>query len=219
MAANYTTSNVIYLLNGNDLSTWKAFIVKSDNFLSLPKRKDKIAYNWPDEHGEDIDLTTVYFEPSDYDLEIIMYADTLAALQANIKLLIAELSKTGLQHLKMAGIAGVTPFYTNGHVSVENLTGISSTQAAARVTFSIRNPNPINRQFWTTKASINLTSQLYIVTTKALTINWGDGNIEAIAAGTITKIHTFTAIGTYCIVVYGGVDGITTITPTNCTAI
>jgi len=219
MASNYTSVGTIYMLNGVDLSTWRAFVVRSENFLSLPARKEKASYSWPDEHGEEVDLATVYFEPAEHDLEIIMYNVSYTTLQTYVKLLLAELSKTGLQHLKMAGIAGVTPFYVSSPVSVENLTGVSSAQAAVRVAFSITNPYPVTRQFWTNKTSINQTSQLYIVTTKPVMINWGDGSVEAIASGTTTKTHTFAAIGTYCIVVYGGVDGISTITATNCTAI
>ncbi len=219
MAANYTTDNSLYLVNGNNLATWKAFVVKSDGFHDLPQRKENLSWNWPDEHGLEIDLSAVYFEPQEYALELIMYDTTYAALQANIKLLLAELTKTGLQHIKMAGIPGVFQFHVPGKVAITKLTGVLQAQSAVRVEFSPVNPYPVTRQFWTTKTGAGQTSQLYIITNKPLSINWGDGYVQSLAAGTHTVIRTYVGAGTYCIVVYGGVDGITTITPTNCTAL
>ena len=216
MAGNYTTNDALTLLDGLNIRDY-GFIEKATGFLDEPERKKTIEHSWPDDHGLEIDLTALRRNERRCHLDLIVKGTTWSGCVNAANNVKALFNKTGYRYLKIYGIDGVYLVYVNGLIGVSRLNrGVSNAQLA-RMSIPLIEPYPVKYQYYTDQTTLNQVS-LAIVTTKPVIIDWGDASYSSLnTSGTVT--HDYTSGGEYCIVVYGGVDGISGITPTNCTLI
>jgi hypothetical protein len=216
MAGNYTTDKSLYLINGYDFAIFGAMVETPSptGLLGLPKRKPSLQYNWADENGLDIDLGDYKVEARNIKINVVMKSDSFTGLQAGLNSFLSQFLKPGLQSLKMAGIPGLFLVYLADEVTPELLTNLNANPMAAKLSLSLQNPEPVTKQFYTIKNAPG-SSSLAITTTKPVTIAWGDGSFDYVI-GTAEKVHNYQSAGTFCIVVYGGVDGITSLAATDC---
>lgn len=217
MASNYSLDTAAYLINGKNIKTYfGARVVATNGFTSLPARKVLLQNNWPDENGLEVDLSANYYEARNLSMEIKIFADSLQLMNDYVRSFMAEFQKPGLQYVKLVGNSKLFLVYCQDAILPVRKTAIYSTKHYSELTIPLIEPYPIVRQF-TVNATGSLLVTLVVVATKANTVDWGDGTFSALAgSGTVT--HTY-AIGVYCISLYGGAEGITSVTPTNCTAI
>ena len=220
MASNYTNDDTITLLDGVNIKTqYGADLLKAVGFLDMPKAKEPLRHNWPDEHGTDEDNgAALYYQEQPLTMELLFVSETsLNDLRTKIKAAITAFIAAGLRHIKIPGVSGVRLVRYVSSTTTRQTNGITGRQVAI-VKIELLEPSPAYYQFYSDRsANLNQVS-LAITTTKTVTIYWGDGT-STIATASGTKTKTYAANGHYCIVVYGSVQGVSAITPTNAIAI
>ncbi|MEO6522255.1 MAG: hypothetical protein ABIN91_11295 [Mucilaginibacter sp.] len=85
------------LLNGKNFNLFGLIIPHngSDSFLLFPARKQSLSYDFPDESGIDIDLTTPQFSAREFTLKLSMVANNRADFWTKYNGLFTELSLPG----------------------------------------------------------------------------------------------------------------------------
>lgn len=88
-----------HYLNGLDVYESFGLIVSNGaaSFLSMPKRKEALSYDWPDENGTQHDLDTIVFEEKQAVLSCAIRAEDLADFWAKRVAFQQELNKAGWQ--------------------------------------------------------------------------------------------------------------------------
>jgi hypothetical protein len=92
-----------WFIDGIDLCTgFKTIISKSStDLLRFPPKKESQEYNWLDEHGIDVDLTTPKFAARTVNLICYTLCDTTEEFFENRDALIAQLMLPGAHSLKI----------------------------------------------------------------------------------------------------------------------
>lgn len=88
-----------HYLNGIDIFEDFGVIVSggSASFLTMPKRKDTLSYDWPDESGTEHDLETIVFEEKLAVLNCAIKATDIDDFHAKRQAFQQEINKTGWQ--------------------------------------------------------------------------------------------------------------------------
>lgn len=71
----------------------------SDDFLKLPKTKDRTTHNWSDENGLDMDVTRTFFEAKEIELKVHLIADNDADFWSKYNKFLTVLAKPGTRRL------------------------------------------------------------------------------------------------------------------------
>ena len=87
--------------------------------------------------------------------------------------------------------------------------------SAASLQVNLVEPHPDNKQFFTILDDPG-SAGLAIACSKPITIDWGDGSYSYLESSD-DLTHNYLTAGTYCITIWGNMDGITGIATTNCT--
>ncbi len=203
----------ITLLDGVNIRNFNGFIQNISGFLDDPEPKDTLLHSWLEDHGIDVDLSTLRFNERKCELNYIIKGSSLADLVSKIIAFKTAINKNNYRYLKLYGIPGIFLIYVSGKIGVVRLNrGILNVQHA-KLNIPLIEPYPIKYQYYTEQDPLAQV-ELVISGTKPITIDWGDNTYSSLS-GSGVKTHNYTATGVYCIVIYGGVDGITNITPTN----
>lgn len=218
MAGNYTLNNSELLIDGTEvLSTYDCFVEKSDGFLGLPARKKTLENEWPDVSGIDPDLAVNVIDKRKCNLSLIVRGSDVNDINSNLAGIIALVNKSGYRYLKKNQVPGVFLVYTEGDISVEKLNKAATGKQLARMRINFIEPYTLKKQYYSDQEPLAQVT-LVIVTSGYITVDWGDGDTDSISAND-TLIHNYSSTGHYCIVIYGQVEKITSVTPTNAVAI
>jgi len=215
MAGNFTVNNSIYLLNGIELSTLGATVEESAGFLDMPKRKLGVNTSWPDQNGLEVDLSAFIYEARNCKVNFMIAKGAFLDMQINLNNLYAQLAKPGLQYLKLAGIPKLFLVYLADAISPTRETKNDAQLSAASLQVNLVEPHPDNKQFFTILDDPG-SAGLAIACSKPITIDWGDGSYSYLESSD-DLTHNYLTAGTYCITIWGNMDGITGIATTNCT--
>jgi hypothetical protein len=217
MAGNYSTNINKCLLNGIDLATLGARVEKSTGFLDMPARKEFLEMNWPDKHGLSADLAEFKMSARNLNISLYVFATTLLNLKYNIDKVYNELMKPGHQYLKMGGLEAINLVYLKDEIKVSRYTKNNSLNSYALLDISLVDPCPKTLQYYTNQSTLKQVS-LNILCSKPITIDWGNKTYSYLAqSGNVSK--NYEEPGNYAIVIYGEVDAIATVSPTNAIAI
>lgn len=214
---NYTALPAVSLLDGIQFSTYHAWIERATGFLDQPSRKESYKYSWPDEHGVDMDLDANYYDERKCSLDLIISGTSMANLYSNINTLFAILKQAGYHHLKMYSIDGIFTVFVSGAIAVTRLNRGVTNKQYARLSIPLIDIYPVKYTYYTDQTEAFTEVALAITTTKPVIADWGDGSVSTLISSGI-RTHTYTTAGLYCIMVLGGVDGVSDIIPTNATA-
>ena len=203
-------------IDGNDIySTYGVVIEKSEGALGVLQMKDRKVHVWPDEHGESVDLDSIYFEGRDITLRCYIEGTSAANYVTRIKNFFNALSAPKFRYLKFANInKGYLVYLRNGS-DVIRLTNFTNVPVIGKFTLQFRVPNPVDRQFVCTGSSCSLT----ITCTKTLTIWWGDGTTDTVVGTSQTKSKNYGTSATRYVVLYGSVEAISALSVTSLTEI
>jgi len=93
-----------WTLDGVDLGVgYKTIILDgTTDFLKYAPRKDSTEYNWPDQHGLDVDLSTPKFASRTIKLRCAILTDDRADFFDNYNALIAQLMLPGFHSIAVA---------------------------------------------------------------------------------------------------------------------
>ncbi len=207
-----------YFLDNKDLYTqYGVFIKKSSGLLDFLKMKKNYSYSWPDEHGDDIDLSKLYFESKKISLECYLEAPNQSTFTTRLQNFFAALTSANLHTLKAYGIAKVFMVYLEDASEVVRLSKWSNNKMMAQFTLKLVCPVPVSRQFTTNQNPLAQVT-VNVTTSKNLEIYWGDGTKTAVTSSG-AKTHNYSVTGTYYIVLAGDISAISALTLTNCTEI
>lgn len=209
--------NVVYKIDGVDISTYGVYVSASDGLLSRPNFKKPTAHSWPEYHGEVVDLNIRVYEPRTIQLDCFIVADSKEQFLTKCNTFLSIFEKSGTLRL----FVSVDPdkpllyeVYLDAGMDVKKIW--SNHQMTGRFSIKLREPEPVKRVIRYTRndeASKQVT--LSIASSKLLNIYWGDGNHAFdVSGGASSKqiTHNYTADGTYYIVITGNIDEISEFT-------
>lgn len=201
---------VNYYLNGTLFADYGVKIIQSKGILNALKMKEPVKTNWPDHHGEVIDLAAPRFEAREIVLECIIKATNSNDWIGKVRLFIGALQQAELNQIVIEIVDGATSMRPLVYmVFLQEVPDISKTWSEANMfgtfTLKLKEPEPVKRIYSTNSTSVSLT----INTTDPVNIYWGDREAEydvTTETGEIT--HSYFREEPHYIVITGIIDNI-----------
>ena len=209
--------SIIYYLDGVDLLTYGVHVSSSKGLISRPKIKNPVSHNWETIHGESVDLASKYYEARDLELECFIVASTKQDFITKCGQFFDQFDKAYTRRL-MVQVDELAPLvyevYIPGEIEIKK--EWKEATMVGTFTLKLREPEPVKRVIrYTRTGEGDKTVSITVTSTKVLNVYWGDGNHAFDLSGnTQTVTHSYTANGTYYIVVTGCIDEITSFTTT-----
>lgn len=192
----------------------------SDGLLSRPKLKPPTKVDWPDYHGEVIDLTNKRVEARSMTLKGWMPANGKLDFVRKWNDFVGLFEADGTQRL-MVSVHPTKPLVYE--VYMEDEINPSKTWSdelmVGTFTLKLKEPDPVKRVLrQLVTDSTNNSLRVRMKSSKAVTIAWGDGTYSEDLSGTIDLTHYYTKdktasgdteAGTYYCIVSGVIEEIT----------
>jgi hypothetical protein len=208
-------AQLAYSIDYKDFKDWDIYVSDSKGLLDRPKTKAPYSIDWPDYHGEIIDLDSKRIEAREITLECFMKASGKLDFVNKLNDFLDVFSQDGTQRL-MVDIHPTKPLL----YEVYNESGIAIDKRwndnlmVGTFSLKLKEPDPVKRIVRhqrisddTKTLSITLTSE------KAITIYWGDGTKSEDVYGTgVTVTHTYNNNGIYYAILCGVIEDITNFT-------
>lgn len=203
----HTLTPVEFHINNINLRSLGVIVEKLDGVLDMPNRKDPLKVDWPDYHGEVVDLMKPVYGVREIELRCWIKAaskDELVSKWLQIKNIF---DAPGTQRLQID--AGTKPLlfdvYHPEALQVENKWR-NSGPYFARFTLRLREPEPVKRVLKVSGSSCSIT----LTSRKLLSISWGDNTKTMNVYGNgVTVNHIYPLAGEYYVLVCGNIEDIT----------
>lgn len=208
-----------YYLNGVDFAQYGVYVSDSRGFLDALELKEPVALDWPDYHGQQVDLSAPRYQSRELVLECFSTAISKSDSVQKLTEFFNELSKPGLHRL-MVDTGEVKPLvydvYRQGAISVKKVWrgGVNIGQ----FNLTLIEPDPIKKVYKHIAATGAMQVSFTLTSEKLVTIKWGDGTSTTGRGDNIALSHDYTNAGTYYPVISGVIDEISAIT-TNATLV
>lgn len=218
---------VKWYINGVEFASYGVYVSKSDGIIGLPARKSSYSQDWNNYHGSIPYAEKVYYKERTITLDcfIVGTSDSDLADKAQTFLRAFSRNRASWESRTDRLLLDITPGTSEPQkcvipyeVSLESATDIRKEWRGGNNvgTFTLRliEHEPCKRVLChiVTSAS-NDTASITVSSGKLLNIYWGDGRVEFDVSGTsVNKTHTYTAAGTYYIVICGCIDEISAFT-------
>ena len=207
-----------YYINGVNFKDYDIRVSSSEGVLDLPKLKTPLSIDWPDYHGEIVDLDDKRVEARVIKLNCWMRAKGKIDFATKANAFQQQFMRNGTARL-MISIHPTKPLV----YEVYNADGIShekrwhDDKMIGTFTLTLREPDPIKRVLRHQRSS-QATAKVTVgfKSDKMVTIYWGDGTADYDLYGDFTGSnvieHTYATDGTYYPIVAGIIDKITDFT-------
>lgn len=208
-----------YYLNGVDFAQYGVYVSDSRGFLDALELKEPVALDWPDYHGQQVDLSAPRYRSRELILECFSTAISKSDSVQKLTEFFNELSKPGVHRL-MVDTGEVKPLvydvYRQGAVSVKKVWkgGVNIGQ----FNLTLIEPDPIKKVYKHIAATGAMQVSFTLTSEKLVTIKWGDGTITTARGVDVLLSHDYANAGTYYPVISGVIDEISAIT-TNATLV
>jgi len=208
--ATNSVKQLSYLINGINFKTWDVTVSESNGILDLPKLKTPFSIDWPDYHGQIIDLTRKRIEAREIELKCWMKAtgkmDFITKLNSFLDMFRAD----GTQRLTI-DFHPIKPLL----YEIYCLDGISISKRwnddlmIGTFTLKLIEPDPVKRVVRHQRIS-DATKTLTVTFTsdKTVTVYWGDGTHEQAYGENVTLSHNYSSNGIYYAIVTGVIEEI-----------
>lgn len=230
-------SRIIYKLNGYNLNELGIIVKSADGLIDLPELKKRKECDWPDMHGKIIDTRRPYFEPRTITLDCAWPIEAGGAynMQTAQQKIREDLLNMG-EPVQLVVDLGLTMEVHGQNVSrplVFNVLQDKSVQFGRKysgdtvlLTFKITliEPQPCKAVLKHTAGnSTHETTLAFTVADNStlFDVDWGDGSVtydakaaQSTSPFSISLQHTYTANGTYYIVLQGDIANVGTISQT-----
>jgi hypothetical protein len=203
-----------YFIAGINFKDFGINVSESNGVLDLPKLKTPFSMNWPDYHGQVIDLTRKRVEAREIELKCWMEATGKMNFVTKLNNFLDVIRKDGAQRLTIS-IHPTKPLLYE--VYCDNGVAFSKrwndNLMVGTFTLKLIEPDPVKRIIMHQRIS-DATKTLTITLTsdKALTIYWGDGAKDEVYGENITRSHQYTKDGIYHAIIAGVIEEITDFT-------
>lgn len=202
------------IIDGNDVYTaYGVLVEKTSGMLDGLKMKDPVVNKWSDEHGSEVYLDEVYYEPRDISINCAIVGNSATNLVSKINTFFNAMRASGFRYIRSQHINKGYLVYLDQSSPMTRLSKFNGNPSIGRLTLYFKEPYPINRQWVTSSTSVSFT----ISCSKTLTIYWGDGSTDTIVGTSQTKNKDYGSGGTRYIVIYGSIETITSLSGTNVT--
>ena len=207
-----TATSLEYYLNGVNFKDHGVRVSSSNGILDRPATKKPYSVDWPDEHGEIVDLSRRRFEPREITLSCFIQAKGKIDFVTKLNAFLAQFDPDGTQRL-MIDIHPTRPLVYE--VYLQNAVAISKrwndSLMVGTFTLKLREPQPVKRVVrHQMTGSATATLQITLTSSKPLAIYWGDGAVSYDVDGEgVTIEHTYEQEGIYYAVIAGVIEQIT----------
>jgi hypothetical protein len=210
-----TVAQLAYSIDGTDFKAWDIYVSESNGLLDRPKMKAPVSVDWPDYHGEIVDLENKILQPREITLNCFMKANGKVDFVTKLNDFLDVFSRPNTQRL-MVDIHPTKPLL----YEVYNENGVAINKRwnddlmVGTFTLKLKEPDPVKRIVRHQRLS-NDTKTLTITLTskKAVTIFWGDGTQTNDVYGTdVTASHEYTTDGIFYAIVAGVIEEIESFT-------
>jgi hypothetical protein len=154
---------VNYYINGTTFSSMGVYVIQSNGIVNALKMKEPTKVNWPDHHGEIVDLAAPRYEAREISLECLLKADTSTQFIAAMQTFLAAFQTPGLKELIIEvddGVATYKPLIY--YVYLEDLPEVTKTWSDLNMfgifTLKLREPEPVKRVYVTGPAETESTT-------------------------------------------------------------
>lgn len=209
--------NIQYILDGVDLLTYGIRVSKSFGITSRPKLKKRESFDWPEYHGQVVNLKNKRYDVRNIKLECFIEADNHVDYINKLNAFKAVFDKDETQRLAVV-LEGVEPLVYEVYQEdeIDPAKTWNNAKMVGTFTLSLIEPDPVKRVLkYTRTSAANKTVSITFTSAKMLNIHWGDGTRVSDVSGTAqTVTHDYATNGIFYIIVAGDIDAITSLTTT-----
>ncbi|MBN8820757.1 MULTISPECIES: hypothetical protein [unclassified Spirosoma] len=208
-----------YSINAITFAQMGLFVSESEGVVDALKRKPPLKVDWPNAHGEVVDLSRARFEPRVIKLSCFMIAPNAEGFMNQLNALRVELYRPGTQRLRINPVSG-RPFVYEVYCpdGVEVKKKWRNGKMFAQFDLTLIEPQPIK---WILSAPGNATASMTLSAPSPLTFYWGDGSNTQVQGCNQTVSHTYggSSSAVYYLIISGELDVFASHSSTNLTEI
>jgi hypothetical protein len=204
-----------YLINDMDiLKKWDIHVSDSRGLLDRPKLKPPFKLDWPDYHGQVLDLSRKRVEAREIELDCWMKATGKIDFVMKLNSFLEIFQADGTQRLTV-DIHPTKPLlyeiYNESGVSVEKRW--NDELMVGTFTLKLTEPDPVKRIIRHQRISeATKTLNITLSSDKAVLIYWGDGEKNEVFGTGVSVSHNYAKDGIYYAMVTGVIEEITNFT-------
>jgi hypothetical protein len=206
----------LYIDDTDIYAVYGLVVMEEKGLFSPLVPKHAYKFDWPDEHGLDLSHAVKVVKPRKFQIQLALKATSKAAFRQGIMNFLELFYAPGLRMLRLDDISKVFMVDIDGGKPVQRLTHWNETLMAGFFTVNFIEPEPINRVYYSTGTSVQVS--LATDGDELFTIYWGDGTVDTITEITSPVTNATLGSGKY-VVIAGRVDRITTLTVSNTTTV
>lgn len=199
--------DVNYSINNQNFKSYGVYVSKSDGIIDNLDLKEPLSVEWPDYHGQVMDLSKPRYQPREITLSCFIVGVGKDEFIERVSLFLAQFQKPNTQRLHLSVHSAkplVYEVYCPGSVGLNKKW--SDEQMVGTFELKLREPEPVKRvlKFGAGTATITLTSA------RMLTVFWGDGTKTTDVFGTAKTItHLYSDSADHYIIIAGVIEDIT----------
>lgn len=197
-----------YRINGIDFKQFGVYVSASTGIIDNLTRKDPMATDWADYHGQVMDLAAPRYQMREITLSCWIKGVGKEEFLSRVQGFLAQFDRPGTQRLALS-IEGTNPLvyevYLHESISLKKRWNDANMYGTFELT--LREPSPVKKVLlWTGAGTVSIT----LTTAKVVEVFWGDGTSSPNISGTNRTItHTYTGTGDYYIILAGVIEDIT----------
>jgi len=203
-----------YYINGVNFTTDGIYVSDSKGIVGGLKLRRPVTQEWPDYHGEVVDMAAPRYEARDIILECFMKASTKENFLTNVQTFLARWMSAGMKRL-MIVVDSAKPLIYDVYLSQGPDIDKKWNDATMVGTFSLklREAEPVKMIYRFIAATGALSVSVTITSVKPVTIYWGDGAVNYdITTASGAQVHAYAGAGTYYISIAGVIEDVTGVT-------
>ncbi|AUD00928.1 hypothetical protein [Spirosoma pollinicola] len=206
-----------YSINAVPFSQLGIHVTRSSGVVDGLELKDPFRVDWPDAHGEVVDLSRPRFQARTITLESWMVAPSADSFITQFNSLLTELVRSNTQRLKLTPVTGkplVFEVYAKGNLSVKKEWRDGA--MVGEFTLSLIEPQPVK---YVLIGTGNSTASIRLTAPTPITLYWGDGTKTQMQGTNQTLTHSYGGSGTakYYLIISGELERMSVQEKTNLT--
>lgn len=201
-----TPMEAIYKIDYETFKSFGVFVKQGDGFFDALKMKEPFSVDWPDYHGQVLDLSDPRYEARTITLECFCWSRTKEDFDEKIKRFLNKFYGAGTKRLSLdaSGLIFNYEIYMAAEAKVKKK--FRSVDMVGEFTLELIEPQPIKRIIYFLSGGGNNTVSVSFTSRKPLTIYWGDGTHLDNVIGTVTKTHSYSGDGAKYVIIAGVIE-------------
>ncbi|GAB3701512.1 hypothetical protein GCM10027592_29730 [Spirosoma flavus] len=197
-----------YSINGVSFKSLGIIVTSSDGVLDGLTLKPPFSVNWPDGHGEVVDLARPRYEARKIALKCYLVGASNDSFLTQLNALKAELIKPNTQRLHLDPTSNGKPLvfevYCPSGIEIDKKWREAG-KVIGEFTLNLVEPQPVK---WVMRAEGGRTSTLQLSAVTPVTVYWGDGTRDTAMGPSTSLSHTYagTTSKSYYVIVCGELE-------------